>query len=505
MRRSRYSLVRRRALRLLRLTGYVLLAGAALVALLQVQRSALQTLQSSSNAGNHLNPTPLLTLTGVEIRARSGGKPLLHFSADTLILARDLREVEITNVRGGADTPADAMPNGAPVGFAAAQASLLLGPSFQQTANLHLTQASADTRVGSTALHVAAPGLVFQWPRGLVQTIGEVNAQVGNFGNVQCASLSLDVSKRMINFGPFQATVALAALGSAATFLPASAQAAGAQPTDDKLHFAGSGSSFYSDNNSVLTISGPVVITKGAVTMRTVGVVYNQKTQIATAQSPVTINDDQNTLTGTRGTLNVGTHIATLTGDVHMSAVPAADPGKSAVNAQANEPTNLVCNHLTYNYRTKLADADGNLKVLQKDRTVTADTGHYDVNAQLITMHGDVDGRSADGKHLHAPEAVVSVNPANEWIQVKGPITYEFTVSDQDNPLPAAAHPHTNPSPAPTSSTPATPADTTSPATATPPNVPPSPANTTTTTAPSTPQATTTTPTATTPTPTVAP
>ncbi len=490
MRRLRYSLVRRRALRFLRLAGYALLAGAALVALIQVQRSALQTLRSSVSSGNHFNPTPLLSLTGVEIRARSNGKPLLHFTADTLTLARDLREVEITNVRGGADTPAAAMPNGAPVGFAAAQASLLLGPSFQETANLHLDQASADTRVGSTALHVAAPGLVFQWPRGLVQTIGEVNAQVGNFGSVQCASLSLDVSKRMINFGPFQATVALAALGSAATFLPPSAQAA-APPADDKLHFAGSGSSFYSDNNSVLTIDGPVVITKGSVTMRTVGVIYNQKTQIATAQSPVTINDNQNTLTGTHGSLNVGNHVATLTGDVHMSAVPAANPGKSAVNAQANQPTNLVCNHLTYNYRTKLADADGNLKVLQKDRTVTADTGHYDVNAQLITMHGDVDGRSTDGKHLHAPEAVVSVNPADEWIQVKGPITYEFTVSDQDNPLPAAAHPHTSSSSATTPTTPA-PSNSTPALGSTTPTASPAPSGAPTATSPTTPSAPTT-------------
>jgi lipopolysaccharide assembly outer membrane protein LptD (OstA) len=253
----------------------------------------------------------------------------------------------------------------------------------------------------------------------------------------------------------------LAIADSSIAPLPAPAVSGGSTAPQPPEHvvFQASQQGHWDEQKHTLTIDGPVIVREGKVEMQTVGAVYDHSTDVAVALAPVTIVDDKNTLTGEHGTINFQTHVATIDGTVEMSATPTsagnANKSSDTLDSQTRKPTRMYCDHIVYNYRTKIADASGHLKIVQTDRTVTADAGKYDTGAQMIALVGNVDGRDTDGKHLTAPSADVSVDPKNEYIDVKGPIVYDFPVNETDNPLPATARSSTS-APAPDSDAPTT-------------------------------------------------
>jgi hypothetical protein len=405
--------------------------------LLTVQHAALQMLRQS--AATELvaeAATPLLDLNSVDIQLRDAGRRTMSLHAARFVLMRDLRTISVGAISGGV-----AYNMGRPVLlFAAGRAVFDAGMGGISSGWLHLDN---GVSVNATALHfpvkLTTAGIDWQWPKGEIVARGSVNARVGTLGEASAAILRVDPSSRSAEF-----TNLTAVADSKILPLPTPVQGKNADSaaTGKRVVFKATEQTHWDDQRKTLATSGPVTVREGDVEMRTVGAIYDQTVDVARALSPVTIIDDKNTLTGDHGSIDFKTHIATLDGSVEMSATPTAPaPGKSGntLESQTRKPTRMFCAHIVYNYRTKVADATGNLKIVQTDRVVTALKGTYDTNAQMIALDGDVDGHDSDGKHLIAPAANISVDPKNEYIDVKGPIEYEFPVSGEDNPVPPVA------------------------------------------------------------------
>jgi hypothetical protein len=389
--------------------------------------------------------TPFIDLHMVELRARQRGSETLRLNAGQLVLYRDLRTVSVDDITNGVGYKA-----GRPVlTFAAGHADILAGIGPSPVTFIRLNRrVTATTSAEHIPLHVTTDGLDWSWPSGPIQTRGEVDAIVGSLGRVQCARLDEDPTAKAVTFGAVSITTngvgsiaRLADATSAAIPAPAAPPAtaqSGDADMDDSIHINAPQGGRWDEQGRTLTIHGPVTFRQGDATMETVGAIYDNTTKVAHALSPVKITDKTNTLTGNQGSVDFHSHIATIDQNVTLTALPTGPPAKNSesIDEQAKQPTTMTCDHMTYDYRTKLADASGNLKITQPHRIVTATTGHYDANLHIITLNGDVDARSDDGRDLKTPTARVSVAEGDEWIELPGPIQADFTLSDDDNPLP---------------------------------------------------------------------
>ncbi len=401
------------------------LASVALTAL--VRRSAERMIrQSTATPYAAPNKTPFIQMTGIDVRARRAGRPFLRFTADNLTLFRDLRTVSAKGVREGVGY-SDGRPA---ILFSAGGGNFEPGLGGFQAGTLHLTGGvSAAATAQSLPLIMSTSSIDWQSTRNLVTAPAPVRARVGGLGTVQCGGMVIDARSHTADFRSVEGDAnAVATARIMANDTPVSNTSTG----DSLVHFSAPGGGHWDNAQRVMTFRGPVRIWQGDVTMQTVGATFDRKTDIATALAPVKITDASNVMTGNTGVVNFRTHIATLDADVHLSGVPSR-AASSEAEAELNHPTLMVCDHVEYNYRTKLADAGGHLKITQLDRTVTALKGHYDTKAQLVMLKGDVDARSADGRHMRTPTATLSIDPKNEYLELPGPVTGEFTVpADED-------------------------------------------------------------------------
>jgi lipopolysaccharide export system protein LptA len=403
-----------------------------------VRQSAVSMLARSESASfDSDRATPLADLNSVDAVFRSAGRETLSLHAARFVLLHDMRTITVDGIATGV-----AYAAGKPaLDFSAGHAWFFAPIGNLNDGRLSLARnVSARTVAAGMPVRATTSGLDWRWPNGIVRASGPVVAQVGTLGTVRSATLSIDPKSESATFSGLEAVADASVLPVPQTPSSGASASSSAGATDsgrEHIVFDADQQGRWDEQTHTLSIAGPVTVREGAVRMQTVGVVYDKSTNTAKALTPVTIVDEKNTVTGDHGDIDFDTHDATLDGNVHLYATPAkAANSGDTLQTQAHKPTNLNCDHIVYNYRTKLADATGHLTVLQTDRTVTADAGHYDTKAELITLVGHVDGRDKDGKHVTAPAATVSVKEGDEYIEVKGPIEWSFDVGSQDNPLP---------------------------------------------------------------------
>jgi lipopolysaccharide export system protein LptA len=93
------------------------------------------------------------------------------------------------------------------------------------------------------------------------------------------------------------------------------------------------------------------------------------------------------------------------------------------VNSQLNSaPTTITCDALSYDANTKKALAKNNVVVKQKGRTLWADQGTYDEDADLVMLSGHVriknEGEGEVKSVENADKVSVSVSGADDWIDM---------------------------------------------------------------------------------------
>jgi len=137
--------------------------------------------------------------------------------------------------------------------------------------------------------------------------------------------------------------------------------------------------------------------------------------------SPV-FTDTEARITGDKVVGQSTPRYAEFTGNVKMVATPKKKEKEGEIQSKlGSEPTTITSNSLGYDYGKKLALAKGNVVVVQKNRTIWADEGTYDQNAELITLTGNVRMKNAGEEELKemTNAQTVTASLQDDWVHVE--------------------------------------------------------------------------------------
>lgn len=189
------------------------------------------------------------------------------------------------------------------------------------------------------------------------------------------------------------------------------------------------------DDARVYTITGNVVVKYQDMTLTADKAVYTKKTETVVAEGNFKIVDTENDITGTKGIAYLNERRSIVDGNVKMITKPKNSAGKSeeSVHTQLRKPATITCDKLEYLYRKKIATAEGNLKVTQKNRALVAKKAVYDVNQELLTLTGEVKATDEKGQTFTSPGTVkTSLKEGAEWLEAEnGSATVEVELEDE--------------------------------------------------------------------------
>ncbi|GAB4463201.1 MAG: hypothetical protein OHK0029_31430 [Armatimonadaceae bacterium] len=212
----------------------------------------------------------------------------------------------------------------------------------------------------------------------------------------------------------------------------------------------------YREKGGIYNLNGNVKITSEDSILTTDAAAYNKQTKIATSPGPLKIEDSLNTITGKRGTAYYTSRDAKIRENVVIVAKPRpedrnAPPGSA--RREFDAPATITCDSVDYNWGTRVAVLTGNLKIVQKERTVTAKKAIYDAKTEIVKLEGDVVYvNSKNGDRFEGEKATIGVKQGEEFFEadnVKGSFTLEDEVettpppAENSAPAPAAPKPGT--------------------------------------------------------------
>lgn len=207
--------------------------------------------------------------------------------------------------------------------------------------------------------------------------------------------------------------------------MPVTATAAPSAPaTDDDTVTYDSGPSQYIDKDHRWLMTGGVLFQQGDAYLQTQSALVNldsdMKAQDAKSLAPVHLWNKQDDLTGTHGTIDFTTHVATLRDHIMLIAKPDSKPSnsKESVRRQFKEPATITCDVIVYNYRKRTGHIPGEVTIRQKHRTVTADSADYDGFRKLVVLKGHVHAVQDDGMVVNAPEVQIGIEEGHEWLSI---------------------------------------------------------------------------------------
>jgi lipopolysaccharide assembly outer membrane protein LptD (OstA) len=167
---------------------------------------------------------------------------------------------------------------------------------------------------------------------------------------------------------------------------------------------------------TLLTATGNLTLTSEDMTLTTAKALWNDNTKVATSPGKVTITDPENTLTGNTGTAYYRTKDAKIRGNVVINTRPKPNTSapEGSPRREFRAPAVITCESVDYNWRSKVAVATGNLKVVQKDRTVTADKCVFEGKQDRVTLEGNVVYTKANGEQAKATKVVIIITEGKE-------------------------------------------------------------------------------------------
>jgi len=169
-----------------------------------------------------------------------------------------------------------------------------------------------------------------------------------------------------------------------------------------------------------VVLSGDVVITQGDTTLKSDKITYNEDSRVATSPGRLTISDPESDITGDSGVAYLKQRLAKLQGNIKLIVKPKPKQDTASKPTQLSDNVVITCDTLDYLYKEKQATAAGNLTMVQKDRTVTAEKGVYDAKNELLTLTGSVKGHDEKGQTVSAGgKAVISFKEGDEWMEVE--------------------------------------------------------------------------------------
>ncbi|MGC4044261.1 MAG: hypothetical protein QM758_10720 [Armatimonas sp.] len=158
-------------------------------------------------------------------------------------------------------------------------------------------------------------------------------------------------------------------------------------------------------------------------------VLYDRNTKVASAPTPVQMDDAQNTITGERGTAYYKLTTTKIEGNVIIVARPKpANPQSPAkgLRKDFDSPVEIHCDRVTYNWKTKIAIPEGNIRILfslkrkgkQQKWNVTSDTMEYNGNTETAFLRENVKGRADDGDKADGDTGTVILKETKEELKM---------------------------------------------------------------------------------------
>jgi len=167
-------------------------------------------------------------------------------------------------------------------------------------------------------------------------------------------------------------------------------------------------------------LTGNVVISQGDTVIKSDKIEYDEDTQIAKSPGPLSITDPDNDIKGDSGIAYLKQRRGSIDGNVKLLTKPNQKPGATEKSAEWRDPVTVTCDTLEYLYKQKQATAAGHLKMLQKDRTITADKAVYLVKDERMTLTGAVQGSDEKGQTMSAGGKVtISLKEGDEWMEME--------------------------------------------------------------------------------------
>ncbi|MHB1001111.1 MAG: LptA/OstA family protein [Armatimonadota bacterium] len=229
----------------------------------------------------------------------------------------------------------------------------------------------------------------------------------------------------------------------AAVIIYAQADAKKAAPKYTEVRYSADATSYrWEGDDRILVLSGNVKFVQGDTVLVADKVDYRESTRTASAAGKLRIYDDLNSITGDKCTVFFKDKKGTITGSVHMIAKPKPkadeDADSKSLKSQIKDETNLDCSAIDYFYKEKRAVLSSPVKVVQKDRTVTADNAVYLGNDEIIELAGNVKGNDEKDKHnFTSPKVRISLKDTDQWIEAEKATGTFYIKDDEEEPVPA--------------------------------------------------------------------
>ncbi len=165
----------------------------------------------------------------------------------------------------------------------------------------------------------------------------------------------------------------------------------------------------------------------------------HQRALNARSESQVHLYDTQNDLNGKQGFLDFVRHLASLKDDITLVVKPTGSAPTGSMRSQFKDAATLTCQAMIYDYKNKIGRIPGSLKVRQmvegKERVLTADSGQYDANAQVIKLTGNVRGHNGEDT-INATEATIGTKEGDEFINIPVKLQGVFGVPPDEDETP---------------------------------------------------------------------
>ena len=212
-----------------------------------------------------------------------------------------------------------------------------------------------------------------------------------------------------------------------------------AEPKYTEIKYSADMTSYRWDGEDrILVLKGNVKFVQGDTVLLADKVDYRESTDTAIATGSLKIYDDRNTITGDTCSVNFEEKKGTLTGNVRIVAEPKPKPQGSSdskpksLKSEWKDELVITCDKVDYYYKEKKAVIPSPVTMVQKSRTVTADSATYLSKEEIIQLVGNVKGRDEKDKHsFSAPKVTISIKENDEWIEAEK-ATGSFYVKEKE-------------------------------------------------------------------------
>lgn len=209
----------------------------------------------------------------------------------------------------------------------------------------------------------------------------------------------------------------------------------------------------WNHTNDRAALVGNVILTHGDTIVKASRVDYDKVKETAHAEGTPRITSAQNDLSGDTIDVDLKKKVAVIKGNVKILAKPTAAAAtatdataavKQSLKDQVKDPVSILCDVVEYYYKEKRMVASGNLKIVQKDRTATAEKAVFTQSDELAILTGNVHVADVKGQTFDAPKVTISLKKGDDWVDAER-VKATFKIREEED---VTASP-SSPAPAP--------------------------------------------------------